>query len=300
MRAFTRLLASAFLFLLPIQSGATSIEILSSARSVTTSAYATDDVIELTEGDADSSFTLEPYSEEVFANILFGLITCESSAHQTSAFATSAFHAEGAHSCYSQDTGTTGFGMAAGSSTFHAVFRLLQPSGYVLGGFIEGADLGFTTITFSGPGGPILSMTAGGQQLPVQQSGSLPAGDYDLNVTTYGSAHGWPPFPSYSSGAFEIHFALDSATSAPNRGHSGALQAFPNPFTSSTRIYSPDGVRGICVFDAAGRLVRTLRGFTSHRWDGCDENGAATPAGMYFIRADEGLSATSLKLVRIR
>ena len=143
-------------------------------------------------------------------------------------------------------------------------------------------------------------MTAGAQHLPVQQSGSLSAGDYDLSVTTYGSAHGWPPFPSYSSGAFEIHFALDSATSVPLSGHRGALQAFPNPFTSSTRIQLPDGVRGIRVFDAAGRLVRTLRGSTSHCWDGCDENGAASPAGTYFIRADEAPLATSLKLVRIR
>src|SRR5688572_33205735 len=96
MRALVRLLASAFLLILPIQSRATTIEILSAARSVTTSAYATDDVIELTEEDADSTFTLEPYSEEVSSNILFGPITCDASAHQTSSFATLAFHAAGA------------------------------------------------------------------------------------------------------------------------------------------------------------------------------------------------------------
>lgn len=301
MRALHPLLALAILlFALPIGSRAASIQILSSARSVFTSAYVTDDVIELNDGEADSTFAVGPYSKTVASNLSFGPITCDASASQTSAFATSAFHSEGAHSCFAQDTGTFGFAVAAGSSSFHVVFRLLESSGYALSGFVEGFDLGFSTITFSGPGGTIFAHTASGQHFPFNGSGVLQAGDYDLNVTTYGSAHGWPPLPSYSSGAFEIHFALNSATDAPAITLENALQAFPNPFTSATRIRIPDGVRSVRVFDAAGRLVRVFEGSAFQDWDGRDENGTATPAGIYFVRAEDASGAAPLKLVRIR
>jgi hypothetical protein len=294
-------LASAlFILSLPATGGAATIQILSSARSVTTSAYATDDVIEFSDADADTTLTTEAYSETAAANLLFGPITCDALATQTSAFAASAFHAEGTHSCFSEDTGTTGFGMAAGSSTFHVVFRLTESSDYELEGFVEGADLGFTTITFSGPGGTILSLTAGGNLLPVQKSGVLMPGDYDLNVNSYGSAHGWPPFPSWASGAFEIHFALSSATDAPHLASHDALRAYPNPFTTATRIQVPDGARGVRVFDATGRLVRTFQGSAFHDWDGRDEHGAATPAGVYFVRAEDSNTEASLKLVRVQ
>jgi|GEM_PF-2911815 len=294
-------LAPALLFLaLPLASSAASIQILSSARSITTSAYLTDDVIEMTDDDADSTFALGPYSKAVSANLALGPITCTSSANQTSTYATSAFHADGSHNCFAEDTGTSGFGTSYGSSTFHVVFRMTESSGYELSGFVQGADLGYTTITFTGPGGSILSLTAGGQTLPVQKSGVLSAGDYDLNVTTYGSAHGWPPFPSYSSGAYEIHFALDSASDAPQVAQASPLRAFPNPFAASTRIHASEMTRDVCVFDAAGRIVRKFEGAAFYDWDGRDERGAAIPAGVYFIRETDSPAATTLKLIRVR
>ena len=301
MRAVHPLLACALLvFALPVGSRAASIQILSSTRSVFTSAYVTDDVIELNDGEADSTFAVGPYSKTVASDLTFGPITCDASADQTSAFATSAFHAQGTHSCFAQDTGTSGFSVSAGSSSFHVVFRMLESSGYTLSGFLEGFDLGFSVITFSGPGGTIFSHTSGGQHFPFNGSGVLQPGDYDLDVTTYGSAHGWPPFPSYSSGAFEIHLALNSATNAPLVASQNALQAFPNPFTSATRIQIPEGVRGVRVFDAAGRLVRTIGGSAFQDWDGRDESGTATPAGIYFIRADDASGTAPLKIVRVR
>ena len=56
MRDFASL-APPLLFLeLPLASRAASIQILSSARSITTSAYLTDDGIEMSDADADTTF----------------------------------------------------------------------------------------------------------------------------------------------------------------------------------------------------------------------------------------------------
>jgi hypothetical protein len=300
MRDFASL-APALLFLaLPLASRAASIQVLSSARSITTSAYLTDDVIEMSDNDADSTFTLGPYSKAAESGLTFGPITCTSSANQTSTYAISAFHASGSHNCFAEDTGTAGFGTSYGSSTFHVVFRLTESSGYELSGFVQGADLGYTTITFAGPGGSILSLTAGGQTLPVQKTGVLSPGDYDLDVNSYGSAHGWPPFPSYSSGAYEIHFALDSATDAPHAARAASLSAFPNPFAASTRIHASEMAGDVSVYDAAGRIVRKFEGAAFYEWDGRDERGAAIPAGVYFIRETDSPAATTFKLIRVR
>jgi hypothetical protein len=147
-------LAPALLFLaFPLASRAASLQILSSARSITTSAYLTDDVI-------------------VSANLAFGPITC-TSANQTSTYAISAFHTHGSHNCFAQDNGTAGFGTSYASSTFHVIFRLIESSGYELSGFVQGADLGSTTITFAGP--DHLALDSSTDALPIAQTASLRA-----------------------------------------------------------------------------------------------------------------------------
>ena len=70
----------------------------------------------------------------------------------------------------------------------------------------------------------------------------------------------------------------------------------PNPFANSTRITyaipSSDGsvpVR-LCVFDPAGRLIRTLvdddrvSGIYEATWDGRNDAGAAAAGGIYFYQ----------------
>lgn len=62
----------------------------------------------------------------------------------------------------------------------------------------------------------------------------------------------------------------------------------------------------IRVFDASGRLVRTLAdhglraGPSAFEWDGRDARGASVPGGVYFLRVDAGAQSRTEKLSLIR
>lgn len=104
---------------------------------------------------------------------------------------------------------------------------------------------------------------------------------------------------------------LDRATSASEPGDdrdefllSLSLEpAFPNPFSGSTRLrYSLPATErvGLTIHDAGGRLVRRLvdavrdPGVHEQTWDGTDDTGRASPAGVYYGR----LTVSGTTLVR--
>lgn len=83
----------------------------------------------------------------------------------------------------------------------------------------------------------------------------------------------------------------------------------PSPFRGVTRLrYSlpePAHVR-LLVYDASGRLVRTLRsgqassGLHHADWDGRDSRGATVARGLYFCRLAADDERMTRKLVRLR
>lgn len=85
--------------------------------------------------------------------------------------------------------------------------------------------------------------------------------------------------------------------------------AVPNPFNPSTVIsYSlgrPEVVR-LAVYDAAGRLVRTLAGGAEvagqHqvRWDGTTDDGSRAASGVYFCRLDAGAFSDTRRLTLVK
>ncbi len=93
------------------------------------------------------------------------------------------------------------------------------------------------------------------------------------------------------------------------RASSLALRAYPNPFNPSvTLVYTlaePSQVR-IGIYDAAGRLVRTLlderREAGDHRafWNGRDAAGKPAAAGVYFARIEALEKTEARKLVLVR
>jgi len=85
--------------------------------------------------------------------------------------------------------------------------------------------------------------------------------------------------------------------------------AFPNPAAPGASCTirlaaSYPGALKIRVYDAAGRLVRTLfegdvpGGARAFAWDGRDEHGAIAARGLYFVRAEQGGTVVTKKLVR--
>ncbi len=88
---------------------------------------------------------------------------------------------------------------------------------------------------------------------------------------------------------------------------------YPNPFTTSTVIkYSVPGHAGngervvVRVYDAAGRLVRTLLdgskepGVHVIHWDGRDDASTQVPPGIYFCRLEQEGSSRTIKMVLMR
>ncbi len=83
----------------------------------------------------------------------------------------------------------------------------------------------------------------------------------------------------------------------------------PNPFNPSTKIrYFASGECDVSldVFDAAGRLVRRLesgragKGMHTVEWNGLDERGNRSSAGVYFYRLRAGKDTFSRKMILVR
>ena len=86
--------------------------------------------------------------------------------------------------------------------------------------------------------------------------------------------------------------------------------AMPNPFqTRATLVYDlPRRGRAVLrIYDVSGRLVRGLvpgivqeAGHHTVVWDGRNDTGSATTAGLYFARLDASGASGVRRLVRIR
>lgn len=117
-----------------------------------------------------------------------------------------------------------------------------------------------------------------------------------------------------TAGEFNLnYFDVVSAPSAvpPDGGPTRDVlhAAYPNPFNRTTAIRYDLEARvpvRLALFDVRGGLIRTLlAGETieagSHEvaWDGRDETGRVTAAGVYFYRLDAGRYAATRRLVRV-
>jgi hypothetical protein len=106
--------------------------------------------------------------------------------------------------------------------------------------------------------------------------------------------------------------AWGSVSAPPAAGTGEPLSlvaAEPNPFAGATRIvFGLDRERAVrlSVLDVTGRAVRILHdgrapaGRSTVAWDGRDETGRRTAAGIYFFRLESGAESRTLKGVLLR
>ncbi|MCK4305777.1 MAG: S8 family serine peptidase, partial [Candidatus Eisenbacteria sp.] len=89
----------------------------------------------------------------------------------------------------------------------------------------------------------------------------------------------------------------------------GIMGHAPNPLHCTTRItlaLPSSGEVSVAVFDAPGRLIRTLydgslpAGRSELIWDGCDDRGALAVSGVYFIRMDANGRSSSRRVILTR
>ncbi|MCK4512814.1 hypothetical protein KAW64_13800, partial [bacterium] len=98
----------------------------------------------------------------------------------------------------------------------------------------------------------------------------------------------------------------------PDDGTVAALRLFPpspNPSCGDALllVLAPPGQEvAVTVCDVSGRLVRGFHvvagtdGACSVIWDGTDGSGKGVGSGVYFVRADDGASAATARLVYLR
>jgi hypothetical protein len=155
--------------------------------------------------------------------------------------------------------------------------------------------------------------------------GDIPAGGSSLGNDSYTF-----DLTSHPGGSFNVRFDVSYEDSCGNQYNvrldpefeprkSGETpdipdtcrlsQNYPNPFNPNTTISFQIPVAGrvsLQVFDASGRLVRTLvneykdPGLYAVDWDGKDNNGAALVSGVYFYKIQTGAFKETRKMVLIR
>jgi len=81
-----------------------------------------------------------------------------------------------------------------------------------------------------------------------------------------------------------------------------AIRAQPSPFEHALTLHAP-GAGTLSVIDASGRMVRRLATTGgAATWDGRDERGIATPAGVYWVRFSgiaDGVPVTTGPTIRV-
>lgn len=84
------------------------------------------------------------------------------------------------------------------------------------------------------------------------------------------------------------------------------IKAIPNPFHSRIDIIAPEGLEmaSASIYDLMGRKVKTLSadisGASRFLWDGTDDRGAQTPAGVYWCQVKTKKTIERIRLIRIR
>ena len=87
------------------------------------------------------------------------------------------------------------------------------------------------------------------------------------------------------------------------------LEVFPNPFNASARVnwqMKREGTADLKVFDAGGRVVRTLAsgpcpaGSYTTVWNGADNSGRRLARGIYFVRLSTPDQTVKIKTVLAR
>ena len=113
----------------------------------------------------------------------------------------------------------------------------------------------------------------------------------------YFCRHHWP---SGMKGVVVVGSGGVNETPGAGKNADG-IGGFPNPFSAATTIrFAPTGSAsgGVRIFDASGKLVRTLDAahVASVTWDGRDSRGQETGPGVYFCRYGSGaLAVTRLR-----
>jgi hypothetical protein len=146
------------------------------------------------------------------------------------------------------------------------------------------------------------ALDAGGSVALGEAAGNAPGGDFTLPCLGPADTPGRLVVTAYDE-----HGHTDQASaSEPFTLRAGTCSAplvtfrvTPSPFASSLDMFAP-GAGTLRVLDASGRLVRRLETHGgAARWDGRDEHGTLTAAGVYWVRYDGAAGTVTRRVVKL-
>lgn len=148
--------------------------------------------------------------------------------------------------------------------------------------------------------------------LPFTQSGGLVTATVpsDPNVTPVGHYILFALVDDIPSSGAVVHVG-PTITGLPGDSPPRRIEARvqPNPFAARTLLewYQPDAGRvELGVYDVRGRLVRRepqpnrREGWQSFVWDGTDQRGRRSPAGVYFVKIEGPVESAALKVTLMK
>lgn len=141
----------------------------------------------------------------------------------------------------------------------------------------------------------------------------------DGNSWAYSDSTGWKKWTETDFMMRIVSIPLTGAQEAEEvrRSSLGNVRAFPNPFSTGTRLTAPQGLGGedpegenisAVIYDLSGRSVKRfesdemveLLSPDGVAWDGTDDKKARLPSGLYFIVLHTSRSSFTTKAVLLR
>ncbi|NNF07059.1 MAG: hypothetical protein HKN21_09885 [Candidatus Eisenbacteria bacterium] len=122
-----------------------------------------------------------------------------------------------------------------------------------------------------------------------------------LNAQVRDWSHDKQNYRSYRLYALERNSGVRLMAETKGAGGSSVQLLGANPFQDRILFQVFSGPSKVDVLDAQGRRVRQvgLDGVGAGQWDGRDERGVRVPAGVYFLRFQEGSRFESVKVHRL-
>jgi len=284
---------------LSVTSKAAAVTPLSSYREVATFGSL------LLEGQMSGPFEIDErpsdelgsFDDTASTDLDFGETFVAASATQTSHWGTTQFAFDATFTCEAGlgagDRAAEGFGDAV--AVVH--FQVDEATTAIFAGWLTASGNGNSNLVLETAESTILLALGGANgSFPIDESRVLAPGVYVLRCVTGGYGRQFPGMdPSPAAGSITATVTFSTSTSAPvaTPGTDAVIALHPNPLRGAASILlgrsNPRGT-DVRVFDARGRLVRTLGPAFAHsiQWDGRDDSGAPLAPGVYFVRAGDG------------
>jgi hypothetical protein len=194
-----------------------------------------------------------------------------------------------------------GFSEAFGQSLFGYNFNITTPTHITIYGELTALNEGSCHFSLIGPEFNISFSHFEEGTIPLFINEDLPVGGYQLTVHTNGFGQAAPDLDTEADGSITMEGFFSPVVAVPDASLEPAVRsAYPNPTRGMVMFELGSDAGAISIFDAGGRLVRSLEvavGAGSVGWDGLDATGSRVAPGVYFYQASNAADRSAQRLI---